>query len=187
MRAVCVTKCPAEVNSTIECHGTERVSEKECQDPSFYIGYGTIRVLKRFCLPDPDKLADELDDDHYDNIIGSFGLDDVSEIAQDLEEGQYAFVITFFTCIFVTIIYSILIYSLTGVIVWLSIVGCAFGILGLAHMLQHHVRKIKPKKNKDMIKPESDRTGYLIQLGVYLLYGLFVFFVICVACMWRNI
>lgn len=147
-------------------------------------------MLKRFCLPDPDKLSKHLNDSAYDNIIGSFGLDDVSEIAEDIEEGQYVFVITFFTCLFVTGVYALLIYSLTGVIIWLSIFGVGVGILSLARMLSHHNRKVKPRHApaKDMPNPvENDHNGKIIKFVHYSLYVLFVTYMVCVACMWKNI
>lgn len=53
------------------------MSQKDCQDPNFYIGYGTSRLLKRFCIPNPDKMDKRFDDKSYDNVIGSFGLDDI--------------------------------------------------------------------------------------------------------------
>ena len=77
LRAVCVKKCPKTQDDTIECFGTKRVKATDCQNKNFYNHYGTIRMLKRFCLPNPDDLAANFDDDAFDNIIGSFGLDDV--------------------------------------------------------------------------------------------------------------
>ena len=74
---MCVDHCPKEVDAGFSCHGTSFVKPAECQDKGFYVGYGTFRVLKRFCLPDPEKLPGGFDDKAFDNIIGSFGLDDV--------------------------------------------------------------------------------------------------------------
>jgi hypothetical protein len=78
-RAVCVKRCPKEPTDTIECYGTQYVKKEQCKDPKFLITYGSMRILNRFCLPDPDKFPKELSDDEYDNMVGSFGLDDVSE------------------------------------------------------------------------------------------------------------
>jgi hypothetical protein len=154
------------------------------------LGYGTTTLLKRFCLPDPDKVSKHMNDTSYNNIVGSFGLDDVSEVAEDIEEGQYVFLITFFTCIFVTGVYALLIYSLTGVIIWLSIIGVGVGILGLARMLSKHHRKVKPRHAppKDMPNPvDNDHNGKVIKFVRYSLYFLFLSYMCCVACMWKNI
>lgn len=190
-KAVCVKQCPPTPTSNLECFGTSKVHEKDCINKDFYAGYGTIRVLRRFCVPDPDQLSVDLDDDSYNNIVGSFGLDDVSEFAQDIDDGAYVFVITFVTCILITVIYALLVYSLTGVIVWFTFAGTFFGLLGLAHLLKHHVRLQKKKTKQNMMhtreQSDPDRTGLLINIGVYVLYFLAFMLVICVACMWKQV
>lgn len=97
-------------------------------------------------MPNPDKLPGGFDDDAFDNIIGSFGLDDIQEITEDIVEGQYVFYITFATCVAITLLYALLIYKLTGVLVWSSVIGTGIGIFALAYMLQRHNRKNKGKK-----------------------------------------
>jgi len=82
-RAVCVDHCPAEVDSAFECHGTEAIPAEVCRNElssrngtnltnstSGYFGYGTHSLLKRFCIPDLDKLPPQIDLDQYDNLIG---------------------------------------------------------------------------------------------------------------------
>lgn len=76
-KAVCISKCPKELSDGFKCHGTSKVKPEDCKDTSFYIAYGTYRVLNRFCLPNPEKLPGGFDEDSFDNIIGSFGLDDL--------------------------------------------------------------------------------------------------------------
>lgn len=100
-------------------------------------------MLKRFCLPNPDELPGGFDEKSFDNIIGSFGLDDVQEITEDIVEGQYVFYITFFTCLAITIGYAFLIYKLTGIFVWTSVIATGLGIFLLAFMLDRHNRKNK--------------------------------------------
>lgn len=133
------------MDDTFTCHGTSRVKPEQCKDKKFYMAYGTFRVLKRFCLPNPEKLPGGFDEDSFDNIIGSFGLDDIQEITEDVVEGQYVFLITFLTCIALTIFYAFLIYRLTGVFVWTSVISTGLGIFLLAYMLQRHHRKNKGK------------------------------------------
>lgn len=86
-RAVCVNHCPKLKSDTFACHGTKRVKAEDCKNPDYYTAYGTIRVLKRFCLPNVDELPNDFDEDTFDNIIGEFGLDDVQEISEDIVEG----------------------------------------------------------------------------------------------------
>lgn len=134
-RAVCINKCPKEKDDGFKCHGTSRVKPEECQNKDFYVHYGTVRILKRFCLPDPEKLPGGFSEDSFDNIIGEFGLDDVQEITEDIVEGQYVFYTTFITCIGLTIFYALLIYKFTGIFVWTSVIATGLGIFALAYML----------------------------------------------------
>ena len=80
---------------------------------------------------------------------------------------------------------------MTCVIVWLTFAGSFFGLLGLAHLLKHHVRLQKKKTSKTLHhakeNADPDRTGRLIEYAVYLLYFLAFMLLVCVACMWRNI
>lgn len=75
----------------------------------------------------------------YDNLIGEFGLDDVQEIGEDLMEAQNAYIFAFFTCVFVMVLYGLMIYYLTGVIVWASIIGTGVGVLLLSLLLHQWV------------------------------------------------
>lgn len=195
-RAVCINKCPIEADDAFKCHGTSRVKPEDCQNKDFYVHYGTFRVLKRFCLPNPEKLPGGFDEDSFDNIIGSFGLDDVQEITDDIVEGQYVFYITFVTCVALTIFYALLIYHFTGLFVWTSVIATGLGIFVLAYLLQRHNRKnkgsIKSMKsfgqgqNAKDYKPD-DRTQKTIKYVAYGLYGLGVVFFIALCCLWKNI
>ena len=84
-RAVCIDKCPAEIKDKFKCHGTKNVPAAVC-DGDGLVRYGSKPLLKRFCVPDIDKLPPEIDTDKYDNLIGEFGLDDIQEIGEDLME-----------------------------------------------------------------------------------------------------
>ena len=81
--AICIKECPAEIDSTFDCMGTSKISEELCKMPIDkqtgvgYIGYGTDSIFGKFCLPNINKLPPEIDLDQYNNLIGSFGLDDI--------------------------------------------------------------------------------------------------------------
>lgn len=154
-------------------------------------------MLKRFCLPNPDELPGGFDEKSFDNIIGSFGLDDVQEITEDIVEGQYVFYITFLTCLLITIGYAFLIYKLTGIFVWTSVIATGLGIFLLAFMLDRHNRKnkgslegVKAQKQAgqsgNKIKAK-DKTQDRIQILVYVIYGVGVLFFIGLCCLWKNL
>ena len=89
-------------------------------------------MLKRFCVPDLDKLPAGLNTDALNNIIGSFGLDDVQEYLEDADDASNLYIYTFLTCVMVALIYSVLIYYFTGLLVWVSIISTGIGLLLLA-------------------------------------------------------
>lgn len=107
------------------------------------------------------------------------------------------FLITFVTCIAITLFYAFLIYKLTGIFVWTSVIAVGLGIFLLAFLLDRHNRKNKGsieefKKSKeagegsDKIKAK-DKTQERIQILVYVLYGLGIVFIIGLCCCWKNI
>ena len=84
-RAVCVDTCPREIGAPFKCHGTKKIDASVCENEfgatgKGHVGYGTKPLLRRFCLPDIDKLPKEIDVKAYDNLVGEFGLDDIQEI-----------------------------------------------------------------------------------------------------------
>ena len=95
-------------------------------------------MLKKFCIPNIDKMPASFDRDYYDNLIGEFGLDDVQEFIQDVVEARPAFVLVFVSGILVTICYAALIYYLTGILVWLSIIVAGIAILALSIMVRNY-------------------------------------------------
>lgn len=138
-KAVCVKACPDEIIDPLDCKVTSRITAPDCakeksKDGSGHIGYGTNTVLRRFCMPDVDKLPNNFK--ALDNIVGSFGLDDIQEYMEDVGEASNLYIYTFFTCILVTVIYSFLIYYFTGLIVWAAIIGTGAGLVFLSIWLQ---------------------------------------------------
>ena len=44
---------------------------------SAHVGYGTNSIFNKFCLPDINDLPVQFDTEVFDNLVGSFGLDDI--------------------------------------------------------------------------------------------------------------
>jgi hypothetical protein len=67
--AMCVSACPTEMTSPVDCIGTTAVAQAICSDPfdvnlpvvNTYVGYGTDPVFKKFCFPNLDKLPTQFD------------------------------------------------------------------------------------------------------------------------------
>ena len=56
-------------------------------------------------------------------------------------ESKWAFLYAFGTCLFVMIVYGFCIYFLTGILVWVSIIGTGIGMLILSLMLSAWVNE----------------------------------------------
>jgi len=125
-------------------------------------------------------------------LVGSFGLDDIQENIEDIQEANNLYIYTFFTCILVTIIYAFLIYYFAGVVVWAAIIGTGAGLVFLSIWLQ-----LYHDGNEKFAKPYVDsmtdqekatyRKGVYIQSGVYALYVIVGIYVIALCCLFKDI
>jgi solute carrier family 44 protein 1 (choline transporter-like protein) len=197
-KAVCVKACPAEIITPIECKTTSRMKDASiCTNElssakKGHVGYGTNRVLKRFCIPDIDKLPSNFDDT-LNNVVGEFGLDDVQEYMEDIDDAANLYIYTFITCVIITIIYSVLIYYFTGLVVWASIISTGLGLVFLSVWLQNYHNTKYGTDNKLAIADDKNEnagknnTGTYIQVGVYVLYGICAFYFIALCCMFKDI
>lgn len=192
-KAVCVKACPVEKEDPIDCKVTSRMADKgKCSKVGTggHIGYGTNSVLNRFCVPDIDKLPAELDTNAYDNLVGEFGLDDIQENIEDIQEARNLYIYTFFTCIIVTIIYAFLIYYFAGVVVWAAIIGTGAGLVFLSIWLQlyhDNTFKLTHEEAKTDADKAKYRKGIYIQSGVYAIYVIVGIYVIALCCLFKDI
>ena len=91
--------------------------------------------------------------------------------------------ITFLTCVGITVGYAFLIYKFTGVLVWTSVIATGVGILLMAFLVQRWSRKNKGKKRT----PEEDKTAKRLKITSYILWGLGIVFFIALCCLWKNL
>ena len=77
--AVCVKECPTEGSPTPECKlaGSATTCEPKPEP------YDSYLFLDLYCFPDYDSLPISLED-NYDNMIGSFGIDDIEVYVRDI-------------------------------------------------------------------------------------------------------
>jgi len=144
-------------------------------------------------MPDLDKLPSDFNTDSLNNIIGSFGLDDVQEYLEDADDASNLYIYTFLTCIIVAILYSVLIYYFTGLIVWVSIISTGVGLLLLSLWLQsYHDSKYgagtKGAQADEANKNENkNNNGKYLQAFVYFLYTVTVAYFIALCCLFKDI
>ena len=192
-RAVCVDTCPQEITSTFNCHGTAAVPKSDCEHEftvtgQGHIGYGTHPLLKKFCLPDPEKLPPQIDLNAYDNLVGEFGLDDIQEIGEDIIEAKMVFFYCFLTCFVVTMLYACMIYYFAGLVVWLSIISTGLGIFGLAYLLNNYHNDMYGADSPNLdTETQEQNYGKAVKAGVYVLLALGLAYFIALCFLFDNI
>lgn len=58
-------------------------------------------VVNKLCIPDYNKLPDEIKD-KYDNMIGKVGIDDVAQYVADMQYAWPAYLVAVGTCLILT-------------------------------------------------------------------------------------
>ena len=144
----CIDKCPAENTTAIACKATSKVSESQCTgffDPptnlNDHVGYGTLQIFNKFCLPDIDKLPPQIDITKYNEIILDFGVDDIQEAYEDILDAKMSYLYCTLTCLVVALAYNILLSYFANIIIWISILATGFGILAMSLFLQDYHTK----------------------------------------------
>mmetsp|Transcript_10816 Transcript_10816/g.16438 ORF Transcript_10816/g.16438 Transcript_10816/m.16438 type:complete len:141 (-) Transcript_10816:780-1202(-) len=85
-------------------------------------------------------------------------------------------------CLVVAVIYNFFLRIFAKSIIWVSIIGTGVLLLLLALFLQKYHNDNYPDTN-----PNKDTTGHLLQISVYVLYGLTGLYFLIVLCLFRNI
>ena len=196
MTAMCIKECPAETTtapgSCLPVSG--RVTAADCTTPlshttvTGYIGYGTKSLVGKLCYPNLNKLPAEFADRHqFDNVIGSFGVDDIEAIYEDILDAKMIYLYCFFTCFVVTIVYNIILRFFAKILVWVSIILTG-GILIISSILltKYHSETYSERLADGTLK-NSESMGNIIHIFCYVLYVLTAFYWCAVMCMFNNI
>ena len=80
LTAVCVRSCPENQEDTLDCISAGGITCPSTADPEAggHVGYGTINLFNKFCLPDITDLNPDVEA-QYSEIIGDFGIDDIQD------------------------------------------------------------------------------------------------------------
>ena len=89
-------------------------------------------------------------------------------------------------------VYSLCIYYLTGLLVWVSIIATGLCMLMLSFVLNTYVQENYGPKSRMAIEAATENgntnwTAVMFKSSVYILWGLIAVFAICVCCMYKNI
>ena len=196
-RPVCVKACPAAEDSPIECQGWAANGTKEAFDANVctqlfntadpkagsHVGYGTDPLFGLFCLPDVEHLPKAIIDDlSLHDLVGSFGLDDIQQAFDDFLTAKWAYLYIGISGLFVVVLYNILIRYLSKLIVWCSVVGTGAAMIALALFLRDY-----HQKHYVDIDTNSEDVGNIIQITIYVLYGLTGLYFLMVLCLCKDI
>lgn len=150
--------------------------------PTAHIGYGTKSIFNKFCLPNVDDLPAQFDTEVLDNLVGSFGLDDIQEAYEDVVVAKKSYMYAAATVLFVAVVYNILLRFFAKPIIWISIIGTGIGIVLLSIVLQeYHARNYGENSTK------SEKQGNAIQYSVYALYGIAGVYFLTILCLYKSI
>jgi hypothetical protein len=109
-------------------------------------------------------------------------------MVEDITESWHAFVVTFFSCILVTIIYAILIYYMTGLLVWVSVISTGVSIFLLAYFVnEYHNEQYGTNVQYEWSAVTEQNYGKWTKGAVYVLLGIGVLYFILILCLWKNI
>jgi uncharacterized membrane protein len=91
-------------------------------------------------LPDIDELPPQFEDKRevFDNLVGSFGIDDLQEAYEDIVIAKNSYMYAAGTVVVVSVIYNILLRFFAKPIIWISIIGTGIGIVLLSIVLQKY-------------------------------------------------
>lgn len=96
---VCVSECPMSTNPTSDCKLSDNSIVKSCEpEPQ---PYDSKLFLDRWCMPVYSTLPEEIQSE-YNNVVGSFGLDDIEMYVRDIRLSWKVYLISLGT-IFVLI------------------------------------------------------------------------------------
>jgi len=128
-------------------------------------------------MPVYNTLPPELQD-KYNNVVGSFGLDDLDMYARDIRLSWKAYLIclvTIFICIF---LWNLMLNTFAEVLAWISIFLVGVGMLALGFCVKYYA---------DSNYPEDDTTGKWLNRGAIAIWSLTGIYVLAVLCSYTAI
>jgi hypothetical protein len=146
-------------------------------EPSVNPVIKTNLFLERFCIPDYASMtADE--QEGYNNLIGSFGIDDVEAYISDVKVCAYYYVWGLLTCVALALFYNFLLIYIAGVLTWISIFVIGVCMVALGFWIEDYSTENYPH--------DSDTKKYL-DYFVYAIWGFTGIYFLCILCMYQSI
>lgn len=142
----CVSECPTQANEVADCKLSEDSIVKSCTpEPE---PYDTVLFLDRWCMPVYNTLPPSIQD-NYNNVVGSFGLDDIEMYVRDIRLSWKVYAICTVTCFVLIFFWNLMLRAFAEVLAWISIFIVGAGIVTLGFLIKYYA---------DSNYPEGDTT-----------------------------
>lgn len=131
----CVSACPTANNTQADCKLSDNSIVTSCTpEPS---PYDSKLIFDRWCLPIYDSL-DASVQDNYNNIIGSFGIDDLQSYAMDIREGWKVYLISMLSIFVLIFFWNLMLRLFAEILAWISIFIVGAGIVALGFVCNYY-------------------------------------------------
>lgn len=170
--SVCVSACPSESSLVVHCHTTSNV--QNC-NPNY--AYNSTLFLERWCTPVYTDLPSQYTD-QYNNVIGSYGLDDVEIWLRDVRESWPVYCICVPMVLILVFIWNLLLRTFAEILAWVCIWVVGLSFLGLGFFVWFYA---------DATYPEGDSTQKWLQIASYAIWTLTVIYFLIVCCTYYAI
>ena len=173
--SVCVSACPNQNNQVADCKLSPNSIVKSCvPEPS---PYNSTLFLERWCFPVYSSLDPSIQA-KYDNVIGSFGLDDIDMYVRDIRLSWKVYLICIVSVFILIFFWNLMLRLFAEILAWISIFVVGAGLLALGFLVKYYA---------DNNYPEGDTTQKWLNIGSYVIWGLFGIYVLAVLCSYMAI
>jgi solute carrier family 44 (choline transporter-like protein), member 2/4/5 len=123
---VCVQSCPTVANPIPECIPAGLADTCDPKPEA----YDSRLFIDRFCVPVYDSLPVSLEG-NYNDLIGSYGLDDLELYVRDIRESWIIYLIAIPSIFVLIFIWNLCLRLFAEILVWVSIILVGFMIAAL--------------------------------------------------------
>ena len=116
--------------------------------------------------------------DKYNNVVGTFGLDDLDMYARDIRLAWRVYLCCLVTVFILIFLWNLMLNTFAEVLAWISIFLVGVGMLGLGFCVKYYA---------DSNYPEDDTTGKWLNIGSYVIWGLTGIYFLAVLCSYTAI